>query len=275
MTELSLADLQYCEQTADSTDDIFAISRQFARPEYRTELLIRKCLSQELVSIPFKVSDPEVCVTKISWWRQELGAERSLESQHPLVRSLVKTGVWSSLDPVQLDELISGVLQMALNFSNTSMTDIGQEALTTGGAMAMLECPLSMGSLREQQVREVGAASLVYRLCSSPYARICGDVWWAPYDLRARYALREGGGEDQNVHNAVRDMAGFALTQFESRFDETRSASEWSDAEVHHLGVFARVLFNRLRRLNGKGFIRGRVTYPVDVFSAWRQAIRK
>lgn len=274
--------LEYCAELAYSPAGTFSISHRFARPEIQNKLLVLHAFLQSVGSIPFTASDPTVALAKVSWWRQELEGEAQGDSLHPLVGAMSNHGVLEDLQPADLDNLFLALAGLASGEPISTMAELAKIAGRFGGAAASMEAGLATKKPEGASLSSMGTAIYQAIRLLSPGATLCGQAWWLPLELQARHGVtledlvsnRKAGALRTALEDIGRPVlanlrsAALKLQPHDNRFAQ--------NAGVHHLLITAALLEKRLKRAltQTPDASHSVQSTPVEVFTAWRQAIR-
>lgn len=90
--------LLYCSEKVAPFGSSHYYALLWQPPKIRARMLVVLALRQELLDIPARVSDGQLALTKLNWWRDELGRAARGVAQHP---------VSSGLQPLLGEELIT------------------------------------------------------------------------------------------------------------------------------------------------------------------------
>ena len=285
MKRPSESDIEYCENAACVPGSIFSVSYRYSRPEFRNHLLCVHALVNEIRSIPFKVTEPEVARIKIAWWQSELLAGSLENSQHPLLRGIRDCDVLEGIDLIQLAAYFKVVSDLASGSRITSLDQLVVFARGIGGTEALLaygkHCPPVISSA----VVFIGQAGFLNRLLHDWDCKLCSENWWLPLNIQAKYGISIGSARNKieisNSHKAMLEISQLAINALNEGLDVIGSLSENEKSNgLHHLLIYAVVLKQRLMRLVGSagaidsGHHRLLRFGVRENFAAWRQAIR-
>jgi len=282
MAGISQSDRDFCKNLVNSRDGIFSTTYRFAQPLFKDRLLSLRAMTSEIGSIPFRVADQGVARIKIAWWHSELQPDMASVSQHPIVRSLTESGALGTVSKEILDKYFSAITKMTSGQSITGVDQLINIAEQAGGSEAILECAGGGLKSMENSVRAIGLGRFLYSLLSKPTGTFCEQTWWVPLDLQAKYEitleLTRAGRFTDRIGMIVQQFAGIALDAFGGTLTQLKSdpMASHSNPGIHHLKISAAVLQKRLERLiaNPVKFDFGKVGTG-EIFTAWRQAIRK
>ena len=281
-TGISSSDRSYCQDVACIPGSVFSITSRFLKTGFRDELLVLHALTAEIRSIPFRVSDPGLAIIKLDWWRQELTPHSASNSQHPVVRALVQSGVLERLNPILLNGYVSAVAHQASADVIPDIETLQDQACRIGGAEVLMEASLDESILDKDALVLIGAAAFLNRLLHNIGVLICGESWWLPVDLQAKYGLTLGGlrlgSDNSGLNSTIETLCNLALDLLNNGRQTLRrlNGGKGQSGRANHLLISAAVHENRLRRLRStpsrhahRGVAAG------EVLAAWRQAIRR
>lgn len=189
------------------------LSLPFVAPERRDLYLAMAALEQELVGAAYGISEPQVAVTKLNWWAEELGGAVAGGGRHPLVQALfadenvrrIDAGLW--LAPVMA----------ALEQMGTATAPDFPAQLATAeafhGALATLETRVWFGPDADP-ARAARVAALDHLLQTLTRLRESASDERLPLPMSrlARHGLdregltEDGGGRRQAIHAQIDDL---------------------------------------------------------------------
>jgi len=280
MTELSSSDLAYCKSLVCHRGSVFSISSRFAHAAIRDELLILHAFLKELRSIPVEVSDPSIAAVKLSWWRQELVLSSAIKSQHPVVRSLFRSGVLERLDENVLNDLFSALLRLSSGEAIAGLKDLYQFAKWIGGSEALIEARLGSSNANQTALVSIGSAVFLSRLLQNFDSLMFADSWWVPLDIQAKFSLTMGeaqaGRADEEKYSAIRYLAGQAIKTLGKAKPQLKALDTRTSKNVgvHHVMISAAVIERRLNKLKARpeSYANQGDGHVSEVISAWWQA---
>ncbi|MFT5373138.1 MAG: hypothetical protein ACI9R7_002698, partial [Lysobacterales bacterium] len=189
------SDIDYFENVACIPGSIFSVSYRYCRPEFRNHLVLIRALVNEIRSIAFKVTEPEVAIIKIAWWRSELLTGSLENSEHPLLRGIRDCGVLEDIGLGHLDAYLSVVSDLASGDPITSLEQLVTFAKEIGGAETLLECGKHCPPEFVNAVNAIGQAGFLNRLVHDWHCKLCSENWWVPLDIQAKYGISIGKAE--------------------------------------------------------------------------------
>jgi len=273
-------DIGYCKELACATGSTLASSHRFARPGFRSRLIVLHAFLQSVGSIPFRLRDPEIALAKLAWWREELSAASF--SQHPLIVAIRDFGVENCLAQPLVDEHFTALARLGSGEPISTQEQLEHIADRLGGSAARMEAGLDGAAYDGHELVKAGAAMFLAKMILNPRATLCAQAWWLPMELQARHGITLGdverGHSDGALLRALNLLGGpvrEALDQFASALPALVRDTRRNPG-IHHLGISAALLRNRLARLEKGGI--GRLDRPPaavrELFTAWWKAVR-
>lgn len=106
---ISVDSLLYCSEKVAplGSSNYYALLWQV--PKNRARMLAVLALRQELLDIPARVSDGQLALTKLNWWRDELGRAARGVAQHPVSSALQPLLGESLLSSAELTSMADGI----------------------------------------------------------------------------------------------------------------------------------------------------------------------
>lgn len=130
--------LEYCREKAAPAGSNAYYYIYFADPRRQAALTALFALRAEIVEISKEVSDPNVGLVKLNWWREELDRTYAGTARHPVAQALQEPVAEFGLPREPFDDLLAGV-EMDLEYgSYPSFSQLAVYCHRTGTAFAQL-----------------------------------------------------------------------------------------------------------------------------------------
>ncbi|MBL8520896.1 MAG: presqualene diphosphate synthase HpnD [Betaproteobacteria bacterium] len=100
---------QYCEDRAAKSGSSFYYSFRFLEPDRRRAITALYAFCREVDDIADEVSDREVALAKLGWWRAEVANLFAGQPTHLVTRALQPAIAAFGLDAARLNEIIDGM----------------------------------------------------------------------------------------------------------------------------------------------------------------------
>jgi len=111
---------QYCQQKASRSGSSFYYSFLFLPPRQRSAITALYAFCREVDDVVDDCSDPQVALTKLHWWRQEIDRLFQGAPQHPITQSLQTALTHFKLPQEHFNDIIAGVeMDLQQNRYNT------------------------------------------------------------------------------------------------------------------------------------------------------------
>jgi phytoene/squalene synthetase len=276
-------DRMFCWEQVLKTNRVFRVSQVFAPRHCAAKLLPLYALFSAVEQICSTISDEDIASSKLNWWRIECLQKESVESLHPVLKELNRTGASHDLS----QETIAGLLDVAESRlyarSPPDLESLKEMCVELQRPQVELEIDVS-GLSRSALKFEPGIlarSGMLQLIRESVRRKGQGGFWWIPLNLMARYGVSR---EDIVVDPRSRAVASLltevlaagvswgreSLSQFGGRTADC--------SKVRHLYAINGLYSRKLKRLAGITpdlFARelGRLR-PADLLEAWRSARR-
>jgi phytoene/squalene synthetase len=247
-------DLMFCWEQVSRTNGFFRISRVFAPRESAAKLLPLYALFAVVEQISSTVTDVDVIESKLNWWRNECLHRRMAESQHPLVRELVRTGTADRLPREPIAELFDGAGRRLSAVAPTDMDALKNQCLEIYRPQLELELSVSgpritLDNFDSGLLARNGLFQLVRE---SARRKEQGGFWWMPLNSMARHGVsREEITRDpksRNVAGLLKDVLTEGLTWGEDTGDSPGN-SEIDFSPARHVFAISGLYARKLRSL--------------------------
>ncbi len=106
----------YCADKVRASGSSFAASFRFLDPPRRRAINALYAFCREVDDVVDECREPAIARTKLDWWRGEIAALESGQSEHPVARALAAAQADFSLPAEQFGEIIDG-MQMDLDLT--------------------------------------------------------------------------------------------------------------------------------------------------------------
>lgn len=266
--------IDWCEQRLLVRGNPLTASLPFAPPDQRNRILGLRAIIAEIASVPDTVSDPEIGLAKLGWWKRAMRENLP----HPARQALETSGAAAMLDDAQVESLIDAVAATLDNPRFENREQAWAFCLRVGGPAAQLEAGL-LGASPELALRfrTLGATAYLVRLVRDLAIDARNHRWLVPLDIQAEFQVarqdvaagRVGAGFDGLVRAWLDD--GFRRSEREVK--TLAPADAWRH---RHLLIqyaldrrLAAKLERRPRRILGQRVLTGPMG---NAWCAWRTA---
>lgn len=275
-------DRAFCWEQALRTSRVFRISHIFAPDECAEKLLPLYAMLSSVEQICATVTEDEVARSKLHWWRNECLGRPMAESDHPVVRELVRSGAAGSLPDQTLLKLFDDAEARLDAPAPTDMAEL--KACCLNLHLPQLELELSLNGQEGGEKVDPGlsACSGLLQLIRETVGRKGrGGFWWLPLGLLARHGIsREAiteGVETASSAQLMRDVISSGVG-WGRQGEEANATLAGSGRRPRHAQIIAELNFRQLKRLQN----RAPNDYPRvlkqlglgDLFIAWQVARR-
>lgn len=252
-------------------------SLPFAPADERDAILALRTLVTELAAVPGEVSDPDVAVRKLDWWRQALSAPAG--QAHPALEAANQTSLPERLGMSAWDDLLAGVLASVAAPRFEQFEELWAHCRAVGGAAAVLEARLVEPGIEAEAFLELGAAGYLVRIVRDLALDARRGRWQVPLDLQAAFQVdRQQAAEarDSRAWRAlVLEMLSRAHRSRQQALDELAPAAAWRHRHLLiTVALDARLARRLARRPAGilhRRMLPGRLG---NLLTAWRTARR-
>jgi phytoene synthase len=100
---------QYCQERAAASGSSFYYSFVFLPQDTRRAITAFYALCRELDDVVDECHERQVAISKLDWWREEIGRFAAGKPEHPATRALIDTPQGRSAPPALLLEIVDGM----------------------------------------------------------------------------------------------------------------------------------------------------------------------
>jgi 15-cis-phytoene synthase len=268
--------LAWCRQRLLVRGHPLAASLPFAEPGQRDPILALRTVITEISSIPGAVSETEVALARLNWWRGAL--EERLP--HPAVQALVDTGAAARLSIPRFEALIDGV-SLTLDdprFENRQLA--WKYFMAVGGPAAGLEAELlGADEALGRKLAPLGAFACLVRQVRDLALDARANRWLVPLDIQAEFQVSRQDALQRQASSGfcgmVRTWLADGLAHCREGVREIDEAQAWHHRHLliqHELDRRLAVqLARRPQRLLERRVLPGAM---INAWTAWRAARR-
>jgi len=272
----------FCWEQIVKTNRMFRISHVFAPRTNMPKLLPLYALFSSVEQICTGVSDEDLARSRLSWWRTECLDKSMDESNHPVLRELVRSGAAQDLRKDSIAQLI----EQAGARLNAGPLDDMEDLKRTCRELhrPQLELELSLSGLDEVlgfDPELTAHSGLLQLIRESAGLAGQGRYWWLPLNLLARHGI----SRDEVANHSNSEPGGKLLAEI------LKTGSVWGRgpdnlpaggvgklSQARHYFVITDLYARKLRQLERSS----PDSYPAvlngfrlaDLFAAWGSARR-
>ena len=273
-------DRQFCWEQIQRGNRLFRLTHVFAAGDVAGRLLPLYALFASLEHICASVSDEDVAVRKLDWWRQ---AMRSGDGDHPVIAELRRNGASALMPEMAVTRLLDATqarLDMAPPPGSSELT-----ALCIDFGRIQLELELAVSGVTMPAGEELSGLALrsgMMQVLRESMGRPDGrGFWWLPLDLMARYDLAraeiasgDGIGKFRMVAGEIFTTQSVGTTQYSDILKDISNNKQ----SVMNLIAMDALFAKKLKHTNYSSYIKWRDELSragfSDVFTA-RNAVRR
>lgn len=183
--------LLYCSEKAAPFGSAQYYVLLWQAPTLRAQMLAVLALRQELLDIPARVSDGQLALTKLNWWREEIARAARGVAQHPVsvaLQPLLANATLTAAELTLMCDAIELLLQTGRLVDETSLEAYCQHI---GALPWQLTARLAAPTLVEGQryAGKIGAGLQLLEMLQHLVAEAQRGVIFAPISMLERHEL--------------------------------------------------------------------------------------
>lgn len=189
MPPVTPLELEHCKELAILPGSLFEFTSRYIPVTRQQQLTALYALTQSLALIPDAVTDDAVKWAKLKWWSEELAAEPSSPSRHPVLRALWQSGARQHLNNDLLQRLVSDAvaqLDIVPDANEQAMYERLAARRETG---VLLELALDGAEINTLILNKLAAASAMFAMIADFFVDHQSKSLCLPLDLLAQYQL--------------------------------------------------------------------------------------
>jgi phytoene/squalene synthetase len=196
----------FCREQALSTNPLLRLSLLYVEQPMAEQLLALHALFASIERASSAVSDEDVAIRKLAWWREELERGRRVESRHPVLRELHRSGAASRLPWDRAQSWLDSTATLADAPPPATIRDLEHLCQAVGEPLiemelAVCDMPPGKGGDYSGPVIRRGLIELLRESARKPGN---SAFWWCPLDVLARFGVKRSelmpGGNDPESH---------------------------------------------------------------------------
>jgi phytoene/squalene synthetase len=275
MSDILSAEVDHCRELAMPPGSVFEFTGRFLSASELQPVLALYALRQAITTIPYLSTDDSVKWAKLKWWSDEILADPTSPSRHPILRVLQASGARARLSDSMLQLLISDTITQIDTAPVSDEKAWFERNAALGSTEIKLELTLAGVGIEARDMEFLGAAMNSYRLISGFAADNRSGVHHLPLSILAKYNVGTTQLE-QNLFPA--QFSSIVMQLIEQTLDwYSEGISRLSVAPNEKNGKHLRLRWamekRRLARIrkNMDGFLQsGHQFGPSDAWFAWR-----
>jgi phytoene synthase len=273
----------FCWEQILRTNRLFRISQIFAPRSCADKLLPVYALFSTVEQICSDISDEDVALSKLNWWRIECLQKEPAGSGHPVMKELHRTGALNELRRESVAQLLDGAESRLNANAPPDMETLRGICIELHRPQIEMEMGVSglEGSTPDFKPGHLARNGLLQLIRESVHRTDQAGFWWLPLNVLARHGVRRDDLTRDPHSGAVADLLAEIIAAGESWGGESDGPSgsgavDFSPAR-HVLainGLYSRKL-KCLADITPDLFAEelGRLG-PADLFEAWKCARR-
>jgi phytoene/squalene synthetase len=182
-------EFEHCRELAMPPGSLFEFTSRFLPAGQREQLVALYALKQAITSIPYTNVDDSVKWAKLNWWNEELTAEPSATSRHPILRVLHRSGARVQLDTGLLQRLVYDSLMQIDTFPVADREELYGRFATSGETDILLELALNGAAIPGKSLRTLGFGTGLYGMISGFLVNYPANARLIPLDLLAEHKI--------------------------------------------------------------------------------------
>ena len=274
---------QFCWQQVQAADGLFRISLVFSGSEAAQRLLPLHAMFASIERLVATVSDEDVALRKLAWWREALLGDEPGGAAHPVIAELNRSGATRRLSADMTERLVENARARIEAVAPRDLAAFKNRCAETGALSTELEFAVCDVPQPASWVAGVNAwqRGLVQLARESTTLEAQRPFWWIPLDLLARHGLsRADMTLAQNRAAAQRLCSDLLVENGGQKPSEKNNNVDISDIkqDVKRFIASQSMLESRLQFMNKSSpdLWWGKLNRPRpgDVFRCWR-AVRR
>jgi len=270
----SSPDSLFCWEQIAKTNRLFRISRVFAPRAAAPGLLPLYALFSSIEQLCCDISDEEVALKKLNWWRAECLHQDPATSNHPILRAMQHSGAAEKLSRDRIAQLFDGAESRLDAAAPVTLEELESICRAVSEPMLALETSVcGYGNLDAHIFARLAVQNGLVQLIRE------GGRWWLPLNLLARHGVSRADDSGPARQGALRalyaELPGIGSKWRGARIDWQDARAEERSA-LRHLFVISGLYARKLQRLDGctPAEFAQEINSPrlPDLFEAWKVA---
>jgi len=232
---------QYCRDRVLVPGAGMYFSQHFLDPESVSKLVVLQAFFIEIASIPERVSDVGVALSKLGWWIEEIGRSWQGEGRHPISQAAEQEGISRLVSANDMVGLVNEVAGCIDQEPHASLDELLAFCSAIGGMAARLEaqvCAAGQDSL--EAANQFGTAHYMATLTRDIGMDARAGRWFIPMDLQARHQFSRDQAAAGNASDSFRGLVTTMANTAGDVIDQAlESLSRPQQRQLRHLVIQA------------------------------------
>lgn len=272
----------FCWEQISAANPLFRISHVFSPAAIAEQLVPLYALFSAVEQICSKVSDTDVALSKLAWWRQQCGHRDWADSPHPILKEFNRTGGAEHLERGDVMALLESADTRLSARAPSDRNELRKICIDVFRPQLQMELRLSGLADRAEHFNPdlMACNGLVQLLRESLRRKEQGGFWWLPLNLLAKHGLSRADVANRLDSASVRSFFSEvlkvdSLCQSHSPIEGPTGTQTSNLRHVFALsGIYARKI-RRLKNCSPTSFnTELNRAVPSDLLAAWRGARR-
>jgi len=275
-------DRLFCWEQISAANPLFRVSQVFSPAGTAEQLVPLYALFSAVEQICSTVSDTDVALSKLAWWRQQCGHRDWADSPHPILKEFNRTGAAEHLERGDVMALLESADTRLSARAPSDRNELRKICIDVYRPQLQMELRLSGLADRVEHFNPnlMTCNGLVQLLRESLRRKEQGGFWWLPLNLLAKHGLSRADVvnrlDSTSVGSLFSDVLEVdSLSQSHNQFDGL-TVTETSN--LRHLFALSGIYARKIRRLKSCSPARFHTelnrAVPSDLLAAWRGARR-
>ena len=248
---------QYCENRTRGSGSSFYYAFLFLEEDKRRAMLALYAFCREVDDIADEISEEDVALQKINFWREELNRIFNNQAQHPVGRELQWAKDHFSLDEELFIEILDGMLMDISGKPILKSSDLSLYCYRVAGAVGLLS--IEIFGYKSRKARDFAtslgeALQLTNILRDLKQDAAIGRIY-LPQEDRIRFKVADQDFKDGNMSEGMATLLQHYGKKAESAYEDALALLPEEDREsLRPSLLMASIYFAQFKRLKSHEF---------------------
>lgn len=211
---------EYCQDKAAKSGSSFYYSFLFLPQEQRKAITALYAFFREVDDIVDECNDPDIAITKLQWWRDEIGNLFNNQPQHPVTKALEPHIQTFNLAQEYFQEIIDGMQMDLTQTSYPTFKELSLYCYRAASAVGLLSVEI-FGYKNKNTVKyahHLGMAFQLTNILRDVHEDLMRGRIYIPEDEMKKFGVSQYDLHHPETNNSIRELLRFQIERARSYY---------------------------------------------------------
>lgn len=273
---------EYCQDKAAKSGSSFYYSFLFLTPEQRKAITALYAFCREVDDVVDECNDPDIAITKLQWWRNEIKNLFGNQPQHPVTKALEPHIKTFNLAQEYFQEIIDGMEMDLTQVSYPTFKDLSLYCYRVASAVGLLSVEIFGYEDRNtvKYAHHLGMAFQLTNILRDIHEDLMRGRIYMPEDEMKKFGVSTQDLRHPETNNQLRELLNFQVKRargyYQSAFEHLPDCDRYNQRCGIIMAEIYLKLLDEIERDNYKVLEhRIRLTPLRKLWIAWKTARRE